>query len=147
MSAVEQNKEIARRFLEFVSAHNIEELCKMVTADWSMQGGPPDLPLGPAGIRQLFQTFGPIQQQWSIEELIAEEDKVAVRATNTCTQESFLGINSDGKQQVFTAMFIHHIVQGKIKQTWRNANDLGRLLQLGARIVPGDPNPVNINEG
>jgi len=142
MSAVEQNKEIARRFLELVSAHNIEELCGMVTADWSMQGGPPDLSVGSAGIRQLFDTFGPIQQQWTIEEVIAEGDMVAVRATNNCMQESFLGIKSGGKQQVFTAMFMHHIVQGKIKQTWRNANDLGRLLQLGARIVPGDSKTV-----
>jgi hypothetical protein len=34
-------------------------------------------------------------------------------------------------------MFIHHVADGLIQQTWRNADDLGRLLQLGARIEPG----------
>jgi hypothetical protein len=28
------------------------------------------------------------------------------------------------------------IVDGRIAQTWRNAADLQRLLQLGARILP-----------
>jgi hypothetical protein len=34
-------------------------------------------------------------------------------------------------------MFIHRIGDGQILETWRNADDLGRLLQLGARIEPG----------
>jgi len=29
---------------------------------------------------------------------------------------------------------IHRIADGKLVETWRNADDLGRLLQLGARI-------------
>jgi hypothetical protein len=40
-------------------------------------------------------------------------------------------------------MFIHHIVDGLLVETWRNADDLGRVLQLGARIVPA----VNGDEG
>jgi hypothetical protein len=36
-------------------------------------------------------------------------------------------------------MFIHHITGGLINQTGRNADDLGRLLQLGARIEPSHP--------
>ncbi|WP_437982538.1 ester cyclase [Sorangium sp. So ce117] len=95
MSSIEENKSIARRFLDLV------------------------------------------REQWSIEEVIAEGDKVVVRAKNTCAQASFLGIPSHGRQQTFTAMFIHHIVDGKIVETWRNADDLGRLLQLGARFEPG----------
>ena len=61
------------------------------------------------------------------------------RATNTVEQDSFLGIPSHGRRQVFTAMFIHHITGGLISQTWRNAGDLGRLHQLGARIEPSRP--------
>jgi uncharacterized protein (TIGR03086 family) len=36
-------------------------------------------------------------------------------------------------------MFIHHITRGLISQTWRNADDLSRLLQLDARIEPSRP--------
>ncbi|AUX47979.1 uncharacterized protein SOCE26_095050 [Sorangium cellulosum] len=37
-----------------------------------------------------------------------------MRATNTCAQESFLGIPNRGKQQRFTAMSIDQVEGGKI---------------------------------
>lgn len=140
MFDTESNKAIARRFLELVSRHDMDGLIAMVAPTWTMQGGPPDLPAGAEGIRVLFGTFGHIEQTWAIEHVIAEGDLVAVRAINTCKQESFLGVPSHGRTQVFTATFIHRIASGLIQQTWRNADDLGRLLQLGARIVPA-PSP------
>jgi hypothetical protein len=39
---------------------------------------------------------------------------------------------------VFTATFTFRIADGLIAEIWRNADDLVRLLQLGARIVPGE---------
>ena len=137
MSSIEDNKTIARRWLELISEHGIEEICEMTAPTWKMHGGPPELVLGPDGVRELFRQIGPIDQKWTIEDIIAEGDKVVVRATNTCVQESFLGIPGRGRQQTFTATFIHCIVDGKIVETWRNADDLGRVLQLGARIEPG----------
>jgi hypothetical protein len=134
--AIEENKRIARRFLDLVSDHRIEELCEMVAPTWTMHGGPPNLPPGPEGVRELFRTIGPVDQTWMIEDIIAEGDKVVVRATNTCLQESFLGIPTRGQWQTFTATFIHQIADGQIRETWRNADDLGRVLQLGARIEP-----------
>ena len=136
MSSTEENKRIARRFLELVGEHKVEKLCELIAPTWTMHGGPPGLPPGPEGIRELFRTFGPIEQKWTIEDVIAEGDKVAVRATNTCLQESFLGIPGHGRWQTFTATFIHWIADGKILEIWRNADDLGRVLQLGARIEP-----------
>ncbi len=137
MSSIEDNKIIAQRWMELISEHKIEEICEITAPNWKMHGGLPGLPLGPEGVRKLFGSFGPIQQKWAIEDVIAEGDKVVVRATNTCIQESFLGIPSRGRQQTFTATFIHYIADGKIIETWRNADDLGRVLQLGARIEPG----------
>ena len=139
MSAIDENKMIARRFLDLVGEHKIEELCEMVAPTWRMHGGPAQLPSGPDGIRALFGAIGPIEQTWTVEDIIAEGDKVVVRATNTCTQDSFFGIPGRGVRQTFTAMFIHQIADGKILETWRNADDLGRLLQLGARIESGTP--------
>jgi ketosteroid isomerase-like protein len=133
-----ENKALARRFLELVAAHDVEALCGLVTADWTMRGGPPNLPAGPDGIRALFGSFGPIEQTWTVEDVVAEGDRVVVRATNTCVMESFLGVPGAGRTQTFTATFVHRVVGGRIAATWRNADDLGRLLQLGARIVaPG----------
>lgn len=136
MSSVEDNKLIARRWLELISEHKIEEICEMTAPTWTLHGGPPGLPPGSDGVRELFRQMGPIDQRWTIEDVIAEGDKVAVRATNTCIQESFLGVPSRSRSQTFTATFIHRIAEGKILETWRNADDLSRLLQLGARIEP-----------
>ena len=138
---MEENKRLARRFLELVSEHDVEALCGMVVPTWTMQGGPPGLPPGPDGLRELFRTFGEIDQTWTIEDVIAEGDKVVVRAMNRCLQESFLGVPSHGQWQTFSAMFIHRISDGRIVETWRNADDLGRLLQLGARIEPATSTP------
>ena len=137
MSSIEENRIIAQRWMELISQHKIEEICEITALNWKMHGGLPGLPLGPEGVRKLFGSFGAIQQKWTIEDVIAEGDKVVIRATNTCIQESFLGIPSRGRQQTFTATFIHYIADGKIIETWRNADDLGRVLQLGAGIEPG----------
>jgi hypothetical protein len=138
-TAVTANKELAVRFLELVAAHDIDALCALVTPAWTMTGGPPGLPAGPEGIRILFGTFGKIEQEWAVQDVIAEGDRVVVRAVNTCEQESFLGVPSNGRTQVFTATFVHRVAgtpdRPLIDQTWRNADDLGRLLQLGAKIV------------
>ncbi|MBE7172586.1 MAG: ester cyclase [Williamsia sp.] len=136
MLSTENNKIIASLFLQLVSRHNVDELCKMVSPGWRMHGGPPNLSEGPEGVRELFSTFGSIEQQWVVEDMIAEGDKVVIRATNTCRQDSFFGVPAQAVQQTFTAIFIHKIVNGRIAETWRNANDLGRLLQLGAKISP-----------
>src|SRR3954462_861503 len=139
---LEYNKLLARNFLEFVSKGNLDELCQLIAPTWQMHIGLGVLgiPAGPEGIRKLFGSFGQIEQEWIIDDVIAEGDKVVVRATNNCKQESFLGVPSYGRPQTFTATFIHRIVDGKIAETYRNADDLGRVLQLGAQIVPASAN-------
>jgi hypothetical protein len=134
MSCTEQNVVTARRFLE-LSADDCADA--LVSPTWSMYGGPPGLPPGPAGLRQLVATTGRTEQSWHVDDVIAAGDKVVVRATNTCVQDSYLGIPAHGRCQVFTATFIHQFVGGRIEQTWRTADDLRRLHQLGARIKPG----------
>ena len=127
MYSLEENKRIARQWLDLVSAHQIEALCSMTAPTWTMRGGPPNLPAGPAGVRALFRTIGPVEQQWTVEDMIAEGDRVVVRATNTCVQDSFFEIDARGKRQVFSATFTFRIAEGKVLETWRNADDLGRL--------------------
>jgi hypothetical protein len=134
MTIIEENKKLAWRWLDLISEHKIEEICELVAPDWEMHGGPPDLPRGAEGVHELFRTIGKVHQRWNIEDTIAEGDRVVVRATNTCEQESFFDVPGKGIVQKFTATFTHQISGGKIRVTWRNADDLGRILQLGGRI-------------
>ncbi len=74
MSSIEDNKTIARRWLNLVSEHKIEEICELTAPTWTMHNIPVELPPGPDGVRELFRTMGPIDQTWTIEDVIAEGD-------------------------------------------------------------------------
>jgi hypothetical protein len=79
MSAIEDNKIIARRWFELINEHKLEEICEITAPTWRMHGGPPKLLPGPDGVRELFRTFASIEQNWTIEDVIAEGDKVVAR--------------------------------------------------------------------
>jgi predicted ester cyclase len=130
------NKRLAVAFLDAISDGDVAALAAMITPSWTMEGGPPDLPAGQEGIRVLFAHIGGVEQRWTIDDVIAEGDKVVVRATNHCEQDSFFGVPGRGIVQVFTATFTMQIADGLVARIWRNAADLQRLFQLGARILP-----------
>jgi len=131
------NKALAVAWLEQVSRHDLDAMIETTTEDWRMHGGPPGLASGPAGIRSLFDHIGPVRQQWTVDDVIAEGDRVVVRATNRCEQESFFGLPAAGIVQVFTATFVFRIADGRVAEIWRNADDFGRYLQLGGQITLG----------
>ena len=130
------NKRLAVAFLDLISDGDVDALATLITPTWTMEGGPPDLPSGREGLRVLFDHIGGVRQRWTVDDVIAEGDRVVVRATDHCEQDSFFGVPGRGIVQVFTATFTMQIVDGRIERTWRNAADLQRLLQLGARILP-----------
>ncbi|MEO5997406.1 MAG: nuclear transport factor 2 family protein [Chitinophagaceae bacterium] len=115
----------AVRWFEFMIKGDVEKLCAMTDPGWIINGGLPGLPPGPAGIRTLFENVGPVKQQWMINDIIAERDKVVVRATNRSIQDIFLEFKDHECRQVSSAIFIHKIINGKVVETWRNADDLG----------------------
>lgn len=132
---VAANKRLAIRWIEQVSDHDIESMLATTTPDWQMHGGPPNLASGHAGIRSLFEHIGPVQQRWTINDVIAEVDKVVIRATNWCVQDSFFNLPAAGIEQVFTATFTFRIERGMVAEIWRNADDLGRYFQLGGVLT------------
>jgi steroid delta-isomerase-like uncharacterized protein len=71
----------------------------------------------------------------TIEDMIAEGDKVAVRWTmhGTHTGE-FMGISATGKQLTGTGISIYRIANGKIVEDWSNSDELGMMQQLG--VIP-----------
>jgi ketosteroid isomerase-like protein len=99
MSTIEDNKRIALRWFDLVTQGRVEELCAMTAPTWTMHGGPPSLPAGPDGIRALFASFGRIEQTWSIKDVIAEGDKVAVRAWNDRDGTSYRRSSSSARRR------------------------------------------------
>lgn len=66
-----------------------------------------------------------------IEDMIASEDRVAVRRTVTATHEGeFAGIPATGREVSWTGMTIYRIADGKIAEAWWSYDALGLMMQL-----------------
>jgi predicted ester cyclase len=70
---------------------------------------------------------------FTIEDIVAAEDKVAIRATVHCTHLGlFMGMPPTGKQAIWTGIDISRIAGGKIVELWAEYDYLGLMQQLGA---------------
>ena len=139
--STEANKALARRvFDEVLNGRNLDLLDEIAASDYVEHSPLPGQGIGIDGIRDRYTfLFNAFDFHFTIDDVIAEGDRVVVRATNHCEQDSFFGVPGRGIVQVFTATFTMQIVDGLIAKVWRNAADLQRLFQLGARILPPTP--------
>ncbi len=73
----------------------------------------------------------------SIEELIAEEDKVMSRFILRATHEGeFEGIPATGNKIEISGIMISRIENGKIVEEWEEIDILGMMMQLGMELTP-----------
>jgi len=71
--------------------------------------------------------------RWTVEDQIAEGDKVATRWSFTGIHSGILmGIAPTGKQVRTSGVMIDRIVGGKIAEEWEEYDALGMMQQLGA---------------
>jgi steroid delta-isomerase-like uncharacterized protein len=74
----------------------------------------------------------------TIEDLVAEGDKVVARVTASGThQGAFMGIAPTGKRFTEAQMHLVRVVDGKVIEHWDVRDDLDMLQQLGAMSAPG----------
>lgn len=74
----------------------------------------------------------------TIEDLIAEGDKVAARLTVSGTSRGpFAGHPPTGRRVTFTSMRMYRVADGKIVESWAMQDRLGLLQQLGV-LPPTD---------
>jgi predicted ester cyclase len=68
----------------------------------------------------------------TIEDLIAEEDKVVARWRSRAThQGDYMGIAPSGKEVEYTGISFYRIEGGKIAQSWNIEDQLGLMRQIG----------------
>jgi steroid delta-isomerase-like uncharacterized protein len=92
---------------------------------------------GLAGFKQLvvmLRTAFP-DLHFTLEEIIAEDDKVMTRALLRGTHRGeYLGIAPTGKPVAVMGMVVLRVTQGKFQEGWLMMDNLGLLQQLG--MVP-----------
>ncbi|MDD9781281.1 ester cyclase [Priestia megaterium] len=132
----DNNKMLMHRFTEFINTAS-EKLAEELIASEAVFHVPgQDKPMqGPAGylaiIRMMRGGFPDIQ--WTLEEMVAEEDKVAARFTMRGThQGTFFGFPPTTKPIVVKAMNFYRFSGGQIVEEHGQPDMLGLLTQIGA---------------
>ena len=132
----EENKAVMRRFYEeFVNAGNLAVADEIVAPDCQLHFGSMFMGTGPEAFKQtramMYAGFPDLR--WTIEETIAEGDKVAERLRARGTHEGeFMGVASTGKRVEFEGISAVRIREDKIVE-YRGLTDmLGLLQQIGA---------------
>ena len=135
--STEENKEIVRRYQEAYNAANYDTLDEIVAADVLTPNMISSVPRGLKGAKLVHQKtlIGMPDYHTTIEDLIAEGDKVVARVTLTDTHTGdFYGIPPTGKRIKLSAMYIVRIEGGKIVEHWGEENGVTVLRQLGFKI-------------
>ena len=140
MSA-EENKAIVRRFVDEVqSGGNIEILDELCSPDFINHSAPPGMPPGCEGVKLVTAMFRQAfpDSYFTIEDMIAEGDKVVTRKTFHGTHEGeFMG-NPPTRQRVSISLIdIVRIAGGRVVEHWSIGDDLGMMQQLGVIPQPG----------
>ncbi len=134
---VETNKALLRRI---VNQGNVTIAAELVAEDFCELDPFPGQAPGRAGliesIERLRTAFPDLV--WSIEELVAEGEKVASSHTWSGTHlGEFLGIAPTGKQVRMTCMIFDTYEDGKLKKSRLVMNVLSLLQQLGVMPEAG----------
>ncbi len=139
----EDYKMLARRaFAELANTGNMALVDELVAQGFVRHdlGGGPDI-RGPQGVKlfvaALRTAFPDIET--TVEDIIAEGDKVVVRFTARGTHKgTFQGIAPTGRQFTITGINIYRIEAGKAAETWQLMDALGLMQQLGVVTLPAD---------
>jgi steroid delta-isomerase-like uncharacterized protein len=137
MSADDNKRLVQQGFDRLFNQGQLALADELVSADFLNHDAPPDAPRGPAGLRSvvtMLRTAFP-DLQIKTAEMVAEGDKVAVRATLRGTHTGpFMGIPPTGRRVEQEQIHILRFAGGKTVEHWAVRDDLGLLRQLG--VIP-----------
>ena len=134
--SVEDNKALTRRFYdEAINQGNLDLIDELVSEDFveheEFPGLPTTGPEAPKAALGMFLAAFP-DLQITADELIAEGDKVVVRATMSGThQGEFMGMPATNKTFAVKAIDIIEIRDGKATAHWGMTDQVAMMEQLG----------------
>ena len=133
----EENKNVTRRFLkEVFEGGNLELVDELFAPDYVLHDPfVPEEVRGPEGIKQFVSMYRNAfpDAHITIEDLLAEGDKVVVRWTARGThQGELMGVPPSGNRVEISGIAIYRVSGGKIEETWSSYDALGIMQQIGA---------------
>ena len=138
--SLEENKQLVRRYQDIYNRNDLDALTQVLADNLLtpriMAGVPSGLEGAKAAHRIMLKGFPDFQT--TIEDLVAEGDKVAARISMRGTHTGdFVGIPPTGKRVEFTGMYVVRIENGKIAEHWGEEDSISLLSQLGVRPQAG----------
>jgi steroid delta-isomerase-like uncharacterized protein len=139
------NETLMRRFYEEILNKGNLAVADALVASRFVEHIPLPFPgqptIGPEAIKWLVTRFRTVfpDLHATIEDLLAVDDKVAVRVTWTGTHEGqILGVHPTGKRVKVTGFDMVRIEDGKLAEHWGQLDMLGMLGQLGFLPTPDE---------
>ena len=137
----EANKALVRRYVEEVGTQFKLDVIDEIFAPNFVNHLPTrngDL-VGTEKVRQfVIDRFEDVpDRQVTIEDMIAEGDRVVVRVTIRGTRKGdWNGIPADGKSTEMGEIMIFRIADGLLAERWNIADSWSLITQLGGKVVP-----------
>ena len=141
MSTEDDNKAIIRRYLEEAWNHrNLGIFDELAAPNYARYLSGQTSPLDREGAKQRISSFHQAlpDLHLTIDDLLAEGDRVAFRITISGTQhDTLMGVAPTGRRVTFSAIDITRLAGGKIVEHWGQMDVFGLLQQLGASPTLG----------
>lgn len=138
MSAAE-HKALIRRIVDSFNTGDLDTAEPCFSEDF-VDHGRPFLPPGRQALRAFYEGMSQAIADFriTVEDMVAEGDRVVVRAVATGRHVGeLMGIPATGRQFTLHVIDINRIVDGRIVERWAVQDDLGLLQQLGVIPAPG----------
>jgi steroid delta-isomerase-like uncharacterized protein len=132
-----RNTDLAHRFYEDVMVGgDLDALDQILTSDFvDHEEGPPGTPDGIEGVKffvSMFREAFP-DIQVSIDDVMEDGDRVAVRATMTGTHDGeLMGVPPSGNRVRLEMIDIVRVEDGRCAEHWGAADNLSLMQQIGA---------------
>lgn len=122
---------------EVLNGKNLDVVDELIARDFVEHVAGEARRTGVEGFKAARRRRNAVFPDWSVrvDDLIAEGDKVVVRATGSGTHHGeFMGIPPTGRRVSVTWIAIYRVKDGKLAEHWQNLDELGLLKQLGAGL-------------
>lgn len=129
--SLEANKTVVRGFIEAYNKRNLDLIDTFVAPDYVDHTNS----VNREGLKRLIAMGLNAFPDWfeSVEDIIAEGDKVWVRLAYTGTHKGeFMGLPPTGKKITSKAVDIYRVVNGKLAEYWNVTDNVNVFKQVGA---------------
>lgn len=131
------NKELVRSFFAAIDKNDFPKLEELASPDYVLKAPGLSTPMRLQATFELVKRHYTSFPDWrhSIEDMIAEGDKVAVKIMQKGTHKAeYEGVAATGKEVTKASVCLLRIANGKVQELWAIEDNLGLYQQLGLEL-------------